>query len=554
MKLTPYQIKKGVRYLRNFGVREFVIRLMEKGEPKSITYEQYRRTYRLTKKEFAEQRTGSGRWKNPPLITCIFLEEDLSEQRRSACARKLQQQSYTNWELVLAKNISEGIGQAKGTYFVFVESGDSLAPQALYEIARGICNPQKLRQSGMHWKKCEGKPDVIYTDEDCAGSEGLFKPDYDPEWLAQDCYIRHLCCIRTELALKHAGSGLSPEKLIAACAADTIPEKILHIPKILYHAQKSYILHMTGEPEKSEPVLKDRPLISIIIPNRDECDTLKRCMDAVEKSSYSDYEVIVVENGSTQTELFDYYARLAAQNPQIKIVTWEGNGSFNYSAINNYGVSFAKGSYLVFLNNDVEMLTQNWLESMLLQCRKEDVAACGVRLCYPDDTIQHAGIMVAIGGHARGVASNMCVGLPHDAMGYMGRIQRRQSMSAVTAACMMMRRDVFEAVGGFTEELAVAFNDVDLCLKARRQGYRIVYEPAVEAYHYESKSRGQEDTGEKVRRFQQEIEYMRRTWNEIMREGDPYYNPNLTGYRSDYSLKAPGRRLGRGKRTDPDQG
>ena len=191
----------------------------------------------------------------------------------------------------------------------------------------------------------------------------------------------------------------------------------------------------------------------------------------------------------------------------------------------------------MLLNNDIEIISRNWIEEMLSVCTRKDAGIVGAKLYYPDDTIQHAGIVAAIGGHARGVASNMLVGLDrYGDGGYMHKASVMQDYSAVTAACMMIKTSVYDRIGGFEERLTVAFNDVDLCLKARKAGYLVVYDPYVEAYHYESKSRGQEDSEEKVRRFQDEIEYMRSKWNDIMRYGDPYYNPNLSRIKNDYSL------------------
>lgn len=534
MKITPYNLKKAVRYLKNYGFREFWIRLREKGEPENISYEDYRQKMVVSEEALAAQRKQADRWKEKPLLSCVILVSSRETSLGETWEEQMKRQSYASWELLLADTPDEGIEQAKGDYLVFVDEGDSLAPEALYELVVAIREPNRVRQSGVHWQRSEGKPDLLYTDEDCQNRAGLFKPDYDPEWLAQECYMKHLCCVRREIAQECSEPGMNLESLVRAVAASVPAEKIFHIPKVLYHCATPYRMQL-GQAE-DRPVVADTPLISIIIPNKDEMDTLRTCIESVKRSSYPAYEIIVVENNSTRQDTFDYYEELQSKNHNISVVTCKLEQGFNYSFLNNYGVSFAKGKYLVFLNNDIEIITTDWLERMYAQCSRMDVAACGARLYYPDDTIQHAGIMVAVGGHARGIGANMCLGMPRQECGYMGRAARRQSMSAVTAACMMMRTEVFHQVGGFTEELAVAFNDVDLCLKVRKAGYRIVYEPAVEAYHYESKSRGQEDTPEKVRRFQQEIEYMRTTWNDIMREGDPYYNPNLTRVRSDYSL------------------
>lgn len=530
MRITPYNMQKAFRYLKHYGFREFLIRLREKQEPEQISYQEYYRAHKVTEKELARQQQESDKWADRPLIRYVMIrqESDLDMVRDMLCGEE-------------------------GEYYAFVEEGDTLEPSAEYEAAKAMIAPAKTKQSGIHWEQI-GVPDIIYTDEDEAGdAEGIyvnpqFKPDYSPALLAEDCYIRHLFIVRREIAaevLDGMQQWCSLDDFAMRCAR--ISTQILHIPKVLYHAcRHTDTMHMSQEDtctgtddtgrEKTERV-QDQPLISIIIPNKDEQDSLKKCLASVAQSTYQNYEVVIVENNSTDSRTFEYYEKIQKENARIRVVHWTSDGTFNYSAINNCGVSCAKGEYLVFLNNDIELCTPDWLEAMLEQCSKERVAAVGAKLYYPDDTIQHAGIIVGIGGHARGVAANMCVGLTREKNGYMNRASVRQNMSAVTAALMMMKRSVFEEIGGFTERLTVAFNDVDLCLKARKAGWLIVYEPYVEAYHYESKSRGEEDTEEKLRRFQTEIEYMRTEWNDILREGDPYYNPNLTRYRADYSLR-----------------
>ena len=208
-------------------------------------------------------------------------------------------------------------------------------------------------------------------------------------------------------------------------------------------------------------------------------------------------------------------------------------GHFNYSAINNFAAAHAKGEYLLFLNNDVKSINPDWLEEMLGVCQRPEVGGVGAKLIYPDNTIQHAGCVIGMGG----IAGHMFVDMPADRTGYLHKASLLQDMSAVTAACLLMKKEVFEQAGGFTEELAVAFNDVDLCLKVRKNGYLIVYDPYAKLYHMESKTRGAEDSKEKVRRFQTEIEYMRCHWIDILKNGDPCYNKNLSLTKWNYSLK-----------------
>ena len=277
--------------------------------------------------------------------------------------------------------------------------------------------------------------------------------------------------------------------------------------------------------------LLSRPLVSIIIPNKDEVESLDKCLGAIKKTTYTNYEVIIVENNSTDDATFQYYKKLEAENPKAHVVYWDKE--FNYSAINNYGAAFAKGEYLLLLNNDTEIINEDCLEELLGYCMRSDVGAVGARMYYEDDTIQHAGVVIGFGG----IAGHCFVLQPRGTTGYCHRIICAQDYSAVTAACMMVKREAFDKVGGLTEELAVAFNDIDFCMKLREAGYLIVYNPYAELYHYESKSRGLEDTPEKVARFNKEIQIFERRWPDIMRDGDPYYNPNLTLKSQDFSLK-----------------
>ena len=274
-----------------------------------------------------------------------------------------------------------------------------------------------------------------------------------------------------------------------------------------------------------------KPLVSVIIPNKDEKETLQTCLEMLEKNTgYQNFEIIIVENNSTTDEIFRYYKELS-RNRKIHLLRW--GKEFNYSAINNFAAAHAKGEYLLFLNNDVKSINPDWLEEMLGVCQRPEVGGVGAKLIYPDNTIQHAGCVIGMGG----IAGHMFVDMPADRTGYLHKASLLQDMSAVTAACLLMKKEVFEQAGGFTEELAVAFNDVDLCLKVRKNGYLIVYDPYAKLYHMESKTRGAEDSKEKVRRFQTEIEYMRCHWIDILKNGDPCYNKNLSLTKWNYSLK-----------------
>ena len=344
-------------------------------------------------------------------------------------------------------------------------------------------------------------------------------------------------------------SGAQDHDFIFRCAEKA--EGIARVPRILYHwrtheastadnpMSKTYAyeagkkavegsLRRAGEKGTVE-LLPDFGFYRVRYPH----EALDQCIRSVLDTNYPNLEIIIVENNSTERETFEYYRKLSQSNEEnIRLVRWRKG--FNYSAINNYGVSFARGDYFLFLNNDVRgTISTDWLTEMLGVCQRPDVGAVGAKLYYPDNKVQSAGIVIGIGG----IAGSMFVDLPRGRGGYMHKASIMQDLSAVTAACMLVKREAFEKAGGFTEELAVAFNDVDFCLKIGQCGYRIVYDPYAELYHDESRTRGAEDTKEKVRRFQSEIEYMRSHWTDILIHGDPNYNPNLSLKKWNYSLK-----------------
>ena len=293
-------------------------------------------------------------------------------------------------------------------------------------------------------------------------------------------------------------------------------------------------VEMTKHPGwyRSHVKIQGEPLVSIIIPNKDHIDDLEKCLSSIyEKSTWKNYEILIVENNSEEQETFEYYKNLSWRYPKARVLTWKEG--FNYAAINNFAVKEAKGSYLLFLNNDVEVISPEWIEEMLMICQQPDVAIVGAKLYYPDNLIQHAGVVLGMGGIAGHI---MCMASCED-KGYFGRAVNVQEISAVTAACMLMKAEDFQAVGGFDEEFVVAFNDIDLCMKARAAGKKVVFTPYAELYHYESKSRGMEDTPEKQFRFEKETKHFEEKWGEQMAKGDPYYNPNLSLKEADCSLR-----------------
>lgn len=590
-KLSPYNIKKGILYFKHFGPREFWVRLTERFQTDDVNYEEWYRNHRPAEEEL--ERQSKEKFAYMPLISILVPVYNTPDDFLKQMIQSVRRQTYANWELCIANaNPSneavgailriaaekdnrirvtdvpenEGIAQntnaaleiASGEYVGLLDHDDLLTKDALYEVVK-ILNQLN-------------RPEMIYSDEDKVTTDlsehfqPYMKPDFNLDLLRANNYICHFFVAKKSLiedvgAFRGEFNGAQDYDLILRCSEQA--KGIAHIPRILYHwrvhkastadnpASKMYAFdagkraiesHLKRCGQEGQVFhakdlgyyrvkykVKGNPMVSIIIPNKDETESLDKCLRSIEKSSYKNYEIIVVENNSEKDETFAYYKKIESKG--VKVVYWEKG--FNYSAINNYGVSYAKGDYILLLNNDVEVITSDWMEEMLGNCQRKEVGIVGVKLYYPDDTVQHAGIIVGIGG----IAGNIFVGLPRRYTGYFHKASVQQDLSAVTAACMMVKRSVYEAVKGLDENLQVAFNDVDFCLRVRKAGYLVVYDPYAELYHYESKTRGAEDTKEKVRRFQGEIEYMRSHHLDILKNGDPMYNRNLTLTKWDYSLK-----------------
>lgn len=452
----------------------------------------------------------------------------------------------------ISENTNECLNMSTGDYIVLFDHDDCLHPAALFECMKAIC---------------EKNADFIYTDEDKFKKYGgrlfgaHFKPDFAPDTLRSVNYICHLTVFKKDLldvvgGFRKEFDGSQDHDLILRLTEKA--KCIVHIPKALYHWRVSGVsvasdpyakpytikagkdavkeqlerLNLLGtvESTKIHPnfyhvkyEIKGAPLISIIIPSCNHVNELSRCVNSIiEKSTYKNYEIIIVENNSSK-ETFEYYDTLK-KYPQIKVAVYKEKGGFNYSKINNFGVKFASGEHLLFLNNDMEVITPEWLEEMLMFSQRNDVGAVGAMLYYKNNTVQHAGVILGIGG----VAGHAFKHLPKGNPGYFGRAGYAQNLSAVTAACMMMKKSLFESIGGFDETFQVAFNDVDLCMRIRKSGNLIVFTPFAELYHYESLSRGSENTKEKRERFNGEVNRFIKRWENELNSGDPYYNPNLT--------------------------
>ncbi len=592
-KLSPYTIQKGFRYLKHYGPKEFWIRLHERFELEEVPYGPWYEAYIPDEETLEAQK--KHKFDCEPLISITVPAYQTPVEFLRQMIESLISQTYTEWELCIANaspdseemqriladysakdsrvrfcNLKENLGiaentnrafsMARGEFIGLLDHDDLLAPNALYEIVNALQDHPQA--------------DALYTDEDKVTTEldehfqPHLKPDFNLDLLRSNNYICHFFVVRRSVVEKAGGfrkefDGAQDYDFIFRCTENA--REVVHVPEILYHwrthkastadnpASKMYAfeagkraieahLERTGTKGivshtqdlgfyRVKYPIQGEPLVSVIIPNKDEKETLQTCLESLKKNtSYRNFEIIIIENNSTTEEIFRYYKELS-KDPQIHLLRW--GKEFNYSAINNFGAAHARGEYLLFLNNDVKSIDPDWMEEMLGVCQRPEVGGVGAKLIYPDNTIQHAGCVIGMGG----IAGHMFVDMPADRTGYLHKASLLQDMSAVTAACLMMKKEVFEQAGGFTEELAVAFNDVDLCLKVRKNDYLIVYDPYAKLYHMESKTRGAEDSKEKVRRFQTEIEYMRCRWIDILKNGDPYYNKNLSLTKWNYSLR-----------------
>ena len=465
----------------------------------------------------------------------------------------------------ISGNTNACLEMATGDYIGLFDHDDLLHPAALYEVMRTIC---------------ETGADFVYTDE-LTFSEKVsniitahFKPDFAPDNLRANNYICHFSVFSKQV-LQAAGpfrkeyDGSQDHDFVLRATEKA--KKIVHIPEILYYWRshpnsvaedinsKTYAidagkravadhikrLGMSAKVESSKAFptiyrikydLIRKPLVSIVIPNKDHYADISKCVNTIlNQSTYENYEIIIVDNGSSDQAVLDYYEELKRKRTKKKILIKSWPHPFNYSAINNYGVKFASGEQLILLNSDTKIISSNWIEEMLMYAQRKDVGAVGAKLYYEDNTIQHAGVVLGLGLHR--VAGHVFYKAQKENLGYMGRLYYAQNYSAVTAACVMIPKKVWDTVGGLDEEFQVAFNDVDLCMRIRKAGYLIVWTPYAELYHYESKSRGAEDTPEKRKRFEGEVRRFQERWKKELAAGDPYYNPNLTLDREDFSLK-----------------
>ena len=465
--------------------------------------------------------------------------------------------------LGISGNTNVCFSMATGNFIGLFDHDDVMHPSLLFECVKTVC---------------EKDADYVYTDEATFTSPNLddlivlhFKPDYSPDNLRANNYICHFSMFDADL-LKKTGlfrpeyDGSQDHDMILRLTEEA--KHVCHIPKILYywrshpnsvaadigaktyaidaakravhdHMRDYYGIEVEVESTRAFPTIfqikypiNGEPLISIVIPNKDHVEDLRRCITSIEKkSTWKDYEIVVVENNSVEQSIRDYYKELES-DPKVKIVTYEGG--FNYYRIYNAGVKETKGEYLLFLNNDTEVISPDWMEQLLMYAQRKDVGAVGAKLYYADNTIQHAGVVIGLGAHRS--AGHTHYKMPREHLGYMGRLCYAQDVTAVTGACLMVKKSIYEEVDGLDESFTISLNDVDLCLKIREKGYLNIFTPFAELYHYESKTRGMEE-GEKLRRYERECAHFRDKWKEQLDAGDPYYNPNFSLDYSDFTLR-----------------
>lgn len=463
----------------------------------------------------------------------------------------------------ISGNTNECYKMATGNYIALFDHDDLLHPCVLFAYMQAIC---------------EKDADYIYCDEATFKGNSInhmitlhFKPDFAPDNLLANNYICHFSVFSRELLesgelFRSQFDGSQDHDMILRLTAKA--KHIVHVPRILYYWRshkgsvassidaKTYAIdaakgavadHLTRlgyrnfEIESTRAFatifrikyeLTSRPLVSIIIPNKDHVDDLSRCVESViNLSTYDNYEIVIVENNSETVEIRTYYEEIS-RHPRVQVVEYKGD--FNYSKINNFGVQYAKGEYLLLLNNDTEVITPDWMEELLMYAMRKDVGVVGAKLYYPDKTIQHAGIVIGLGAHR--TAGHTHYRIPEANVGYMGRLCYAQDVTAVTGACMMVSKALYEELGGLDESFTVALNDVDFCLRVREKGFLNIFTPFAELYHYESKSRGSDKKDERALRYQQESDRFRVKWADALAKGDPYYNPNFSLDHSDFTV------------------
>jgi GT2 family glycosyltransferase len=576
-----------VRRVLRWGVRTLARRL----DDKPLGYRLWVRLYdRLSRNDRLAIARHIDRMQDRPVLSLLVALDDAGPDDLRRTIRSVVKQIYPDWELCIAgeavadpriakilagvavkdarikiapRTVSRtaadnaALALAAGDFVALVDVGDALAPQALYIAAAAI--------------DAHPTADILYSDEDrIAGAFGsrrpFFKPDWNPDLFTGQNYIGRLCLMRRRLVVAAGGvrpgfDGCGDYDLLLRIIEGVAPDHIHHLPFALYHgrterpvsaaaAQRAVAEHcrrkglgvavdivptdLSGYLRLRYPLPDPPPRVSVIIPTRDGLDLLRQCIDGLlTETDYPDLEIIIVDNGSDQPATLAYLQ--AIDGGPVRVL--RDDGPFNYSALNNKAVAAATGTVVALLNNDTKVIHRDWLQEMVSQACRPEVGAVGAKLHFPDDSLQHAGVVIGLGG----VAGHLHLGLPGGAAGYHDDVHLVRDVSCVTAACLVLRKAVFEEAGGLDAlRLPVAFNDVDLCLKIRALGYRILWTPFARLYHFESASRGSDYAPDKIARFRREQATMKALWGATL-DGDPYYNPNRTQHGCSGALAFPPR-------------
>lgn len=594
-RISPKMIKRFFEYLKENGIKETVYKILF-GMQEEFDYDAWFRRNRILDEELERQKKIV--FPYAPKISILVPTFNTPKDLLIEMIESVRNQSYANWQLCIAdgsdqdetKNIikeyvskdnrivvswldknygisgntNKALELADGEYTALFDHDDVLELNALYEVVSSL-------QEVHH--------DIVYTDEDKLNGKTLqyedpnFKSDYNEDLLLSHNYITHFFVVKTNILREVGGfnseyDGAQDYDVILKCVEKT--NDIHHIAKILYHwrmhegstalnPESKMYCYIAGEKAiqhhldrigvkakvemRKKPywglyhvgyLLDEDPLVSIVIPNYEHEDVLKTCIDSLYNvNTYKNFEIIIVENNSKKKSTFDYYEQVQADHENVKVVTWEGT-EFNFSAINNFGAKYAKGQYLLFLNNDTKVIAPEAIREMVGTCSRKNVGIVGSKLLYQDNTIQHAGVVIGFMGYARHIMNDI-EGLKDP--GYMMRAQLNCDYSAVTAACMMTKKSLFEELHGFDESFKVACNDIDYCLRVRKKNYLVVFNSFAKFYHFESKSRGYENNLEKVNRFNREVEIWQDRWRDILVNGDPYYNVNFKIENEPFELK-----------------
>ncbi|HFD7841176.1 TPA: glycosyltransferase [Escherichia coli] len=534
---------------------------------------------------------------HPPVISIVIPVYNPAEIYLRACLDSVLAQSYPHWELCIADDRSpkehvqrvlreyeakdsrikvvyrkhnghisaasnSALEIAKGDFVALLDHDDVLPEHAMLFMAQAICEQPHTQ--------------ILYSDEDKINARGErfdphFKSDWNPDLFFSQNYVSHLGVYRRSLLQQIGGfrlgvEGSQDQDLLLRCLPHVAAEQIVHIPRVLYHwrtiegstalasGEKSYTTEAgikalrdyfsKQQPEVTVeaglvpntyrvryPISEPAPLVSLLIPTRDRRALTETAVRSIiDRSTYTHFEILILDNGSVEQETLDFFAQIQQEDSRVRVLRYDH--PFNYSAINNFGVRHAKGAIIGLVNNDVEVINPDWLTEMVSHCMRPEIGCVGAKLYYSNDTLQHGGVIIGLGG----VAGHSHKHYPRHHPGYFNRLLLTQTLSAVTAACLLIRKNIYEEVAGLDEEnLHVAFNDVDFCLKVREAGYRNLWTPYAELYHYESISRGAEDSPEKIARFAREVNFMKSKWGKHL-ELDPFYSPNLSKDREDFSI------------------